>query len=649
MSPDFSDPHFIEPLRLWAAPPLILAFAGLWAYASRRRDRAIAGIASPVIARSLLAGHSPRRRAFKYALLVTAAVLLVVALARPCWGFETAAMTTDAEDVVFVLDTSRSMTARDVPPDRLSRAKRAIATFVGMHPSGRIGLVAFAGEAFLQCPPTGDRDIFNETLDAMDTEVIPRPGTDIGGALDAGFAAFGDNKTDDKGKKPRRTLVLLTDGEGLDGNGVEVAKKLARDGVRIHTVGIGTDGYEIPRNADGTGGSVVTKIDEKTLRDIAAATGGEYFRLDAKHSGFGLVEARLGRLASSAGGARTPTERFPFPLALAALILAVEATLGTRRSGTAPFVPAGKLAAFGVALLFAAPVVSHAESPENLYDRAADALKRESWSEAESYLKTALEDADANLMPPALHNLGQARARAATKVTDSYLLKTLPSNDPAATRDALKKATGPVDESLAAGELGALDRDKAVRAYLGGQAALKNAREKLKTAREQLAEAEEGVAKLTRARDDFLGAVELDPKDTDAKRNADAIDAYLKKAKERLAEAKQAIEDATRQMSQLTQKLKKLRRMITGEGEGSGSGGEEDEDENPGKKKGRNKEDSRSEEQRRRDEGDEGKMSSDEARAALEGMRRGLKGRVPSGYGQPTKETSADGSRGSDR
>src|SRR5208283_1974393 len=186
------------------------------------------------------------------------------------------------EDVVFVLDCSRSMLATDVMPSRLQRAKFSILEFVRRQSHGRVGLVAFAGSAFIQCPLTFDYDAFEETLLSVDDNTIPIPGTDIGRALNEAYRAM------DQASR-RKMIVLVTDGEDLEKSGVAAAKNLAANGVVVFTIGVGTSaGKEIQfANAAGqmqlvrdAGGQIVrSRLDETTLREIAEATGGSYYPL----------------------------------------------------------------------------------------------------------------------------------------------------------------------------------------------------------------------------------------------------------------------------------------------------------------------------------------------------------------------------------
>jgi Ca-activated chloride channel family protein len=341
---NFADFHFAEPRWLWlaAAPPILLTW--LHARSARARREQLARMATPHFVQQLTASHSPARRRLKEILLLVGLVFAGIALARPQWGHIESGNAFVGEDVVFVLDCSLSMTTSDVTPSRLQRAKYAMLDFVQKQSHGRVGLVAFAGSAFLQCPLTFDAGAFEETLMSIDEKTIPVPGTDIGRALDEAARAM------DK-KARRKLVVLVTDGEDLEKSGVAAAKRLGTNGVAVFTVGVGTPaGKEIQTvNAagqtellrDAKGDPVHSQLDEKTLREIAEATGGSYFPLGTLGEGLMRVRSAMHTL-DTAGGTRgsmkSGVNRYYLPLAGFLALLAVEPLLGTRRK-TRQFVP----------------------------------------------------------------------------------------------------------------------------------------------------------------------------------------------------------------------------------------------------------------------------------------------------------------------
>jgi Ca-activated chloride channel family protein len=219
----------------------------------------------------------------------------------------------------------------------LQRAKLAILEYVQRRSQGRVGLVAFAGQAFLQCPLTFDYGAFQDALMAVDDKTIPVPGTDIGRALDEGFRAM------DKGQRSK-LFVLLTDGEDLEKGGVRTAEALAKQGVVVFTVGVGTPaGGEIQMLneqgkpellRDAKGEVVRSRLDEATLRTISQTTHGAYYPLGPL--GEGLVKVRLAMENLSAGSASSPArklgvDRFHWPVAAVLVLLVAESLIGTRR------------------------------------------------------------------------------------------------------------------------------------------------------------------------------------------------------------------------------------------------------------------------------------------------------------------------------
>ena len=211
--------------------------AGLfWLYRrfDARQRAALAEFASSHLLDKLTASFSPGRRRVKRALFAAAIAFTCLALARPHLGYHWEEQKQRGIDILFAIDTSKSMLTQDVTPDRLTRAKLAITDLVRKLDGDRVGLIAFAGDAFLQAPLTLDYNAFQESLDAIDTSTIPRGGTDISSAIQEAQAAL-DSET-----KNRKILVLVTDGEDLEAKGIDAARAAAKDGLTIYTIGVGT-------------------------------------------------------------------------------------------------------------------------------------------------------------------------------------------------------------------------------------------------------------------------------------------------------------------------------------------------------------------------------------------------------------------------
>jgi len=329
--------HFAEPGWLWLALVAPALLAWLFWRAQRQRSRQLARLASPHFLAELTASHSPARRRFMELLLLLAFVLAALALARPQWGSVGLKDAFLGEDVVFVMDCSLSMTTTDVSPSRMQRAKFAVLDFVRRQSHGRVGLVAFAGTAFIQCPLTFDTGAFEESLLGLDEKTMPIPGTDIGRALNEAYHAMDKNSR-------HKMVVLVTDGEDLEKSGVAAAKNLATNGVVVFTVGVGTPAGKEIQTAnpagqpellrDAKGEIVRSRLDESTLREIAQATGGAYYPIGPL--GDGLARMRSGmhalEVASEYRQARqSGVDHFYWPLALALALMISEALVGTRR------------------------------------------------------------------------------------------------------------------------------------------------------------------------------------------------------------------------------------------------------------------------------------------------------------------------------
>ena len=329
--------QFAEPGWLWLAVVAPVLLAWLHWHAARARGRQLAKMASPHFVGVLTASHSPIRRRARELLLLLVFLFAGLALARPQWGSVEANNSWLGEDVVFVMDCSLSMTTSDVMPTRLQRAKFSVLDFVRRQSHGRLGLVAFAGSAFIQCPLTFDSGAFEESLLTLDEKTMPVPGTDIGRALNEASHAMDKNSR-------HKMVVLVTDGEDLEKSGVAVAKRLATNGVVVFTIGVGTPaGKEIQTiNAagqpellrDAQGMLVRSRLDETTLRDIAQATGGSYYPLGPLGEGLTKVRSAMHALDAASelrqaqqGG----MDHFYWPLAVALAAMVVESLVGTRR------------------------------------------------------------------------------------------------------------------------------------------------------------------------------------------------------------------------------------------------------------------------------------------------------------------------------
>jgi Ca-activated chloride channel family protein len=287
----------------------------------------------------LAPGWDGGRERLKMILFTIAMGFVVLALARPQWGGETVMMKRQGIDLFIALDTSISMLAEDMRPNRLEQAKRAIADLVEKLGGDRVGLVAFAGEALTVCPLTLDHGTVLLLLESMGPTSVSKPGTNVAAAIQRARESFV------AGERKHKALLLVTDGESHEGEVLAEAEKAAADGLVIYTIGIGSpDGEPIPQRdeagrvtgykKDRQGSVISTRLDQNTLQRVAAQTSGQYhratpqgFELDAVYDDLQSMEKKEleGSLATSY------EERFRWPLTLGLLLLVVELLLPVRR------------------------------------------------------------------------------------------------------------------------------------------------------------------------------------------------------------------------------------------------------------------------------------------------------------------------------
>ncbi|MDP6540504.1 MAG: VWA domain-containing protein [Planctomycetota bacterium] len=315
------------------AAPLVLT-AGLWSLRARRA--ALRRLADERHLDRLLPDRSPARARGRILLACGGTLFAGLALLGPVRGYTLREVERKGLDIVFCIDTSRSMLAGDLKPDRLTRAKREIVGLLGRLKGDRTALLAFAGDVREVAPLTHDRVTLTHFTNTLTTEENLVGGTNLGGALERALALF-DGRTG-----AHEAIVLLTDGEDLEGRGLEMARVAAERGIRVFVVGMGTaEGGKIADGARGfvrdeSGREVITRLGGATLEEIAGATGGAY--LSAESSAIPLEELYTKRISQLeardlwAGKVRIPHDRYQWPLVLAVGCLLIEAGLRERRA-----------------------------------------------------------------------------------------------------------------------------------------------------------------------------------------------------------------------------------------------------------------------------------------------------------------------------
>lgn len=216
---------------------------------------------------------------------ILALAAIVIALVRPQWDYETRELEKKGMDIIFAIDVSRSMDAQDVTPSRLMRALIHVSAFLEQLTTDRLGIIAFAGVASLECPLTDDFEAVRIVLQGLNTGMAERPGTNIGSALELAVQAF-------KSASGANSIILISDGENLSGDALKEAKILKEQGIRLYTLGVGSPEGSIIKNPD-TGVEVLSKLDEASLKALAEQTGGEYFRITPGGDEIQLVLKRI--------------------------------------------------------------------------------------------------------------------------------------------------------------------------------------------------------------------------------------------------------------------------------------------------------------------------------------------------------------------
>ncbi len=377
MSPTLTFAHS-EWLPLLLIAPLLLL--GKW-WADHRGRRALEAFTAARLRQQLVAGVSPLRSWTAFLLQLGALCLLILAACGPRWGEEEQPQIETGRNVLLAIDCSRSMLADDLAPDRLTRAKLAAQDLLSLMPGDRVGLIVFAGNAYLQAPLTTDHAAVAESIQSVDTFSVPRGGSEIGRALKLAMETF------EKSPARNHGLVLFSDGGEPDPETAEWSRRAADKNILILAVGVGTKAGSLipdpdPNRAgdwvrDPQGNAVQTALEEDVLREIARATGGRYLPLSGQSIDSTLVNQVLAALERREGESKSttkPIERFYWPLSLAILCLVMAWLLRPTSKKRAYAAPAP--AVLAVLLIACLPAPAPAASLTSLIPDWADSATR---------------------------------------------------------------------------------------------------------------------------------------------------------------------------------------------------------------------------------------------------------------------------------
>ena len=400
----------IEYFFALAAIPLLLL---MYFFVLAWKKRTIKKIGDENLVREMIKNYAPQKFALKFVLILSAFTVAVFALAnlRSPKGVEQ--VNRNGIDVMIAIDVSKSMLAQDVKPNRLERAKQALGKLIDKLSNDRVGIVVFAGRAYLQMPLTGDHSAAKMYLSAASTEIVPTQGTVISDALKMCNASFNTKE------KKYKAVVLISDGEDHDEGALKMASQMAEAGIVIYTIGIGSpqgatiiDELTNQEKLDINGNTVITRLNEDELKQIAAKGKGTYQLFNNSDDLVNTLDQQLGTMDQ-----RTVTEDslvnykyfFPYFLMLALILLIVELFISERkRLGSVKRNFASKTALVSLLLIANCllPATSNAQDEKALIKKGNDAYEKKEYDNAVKKYQEATVKNPAN--PTAHYNLGNA-------------------------------------------------------------------------------------------------------------------------------------------------------------------------------------------------------------------------------------------------
>lgn len=288
----FANPEFLY--LFFAIPVFIIGFILL----NIRKRKSVEKLGTLALVKRMMPELSLKRSYLKFWLVLVAIGFGIVVLARPQFGTKVEKLDKKGIELVIAIDVSNSMLAEDIKPSRLAKAKQMLTRIIDERRDDKVAIVVFAGEAFIQLPLTPDNQSAKLFLETIDPSIVPVQGTAIGSAIDISMSCFSNDTDIDK------AIVLITDGEGHEGDAEQAAARAADKGVHINVVGIGTtEGTVIPMSQgssqvkrDTQGQPVVTKLNEDMCRQIAKAGKGLYAHADNSNSALKSLQAELEKL-----------------------------------------------------------------------------------------------------------------------------------------------------------------------------------------------------------------------------------------------------------------------------------------------------------------------------------------------------------------
>lgn len=400
---------------------LLFLLPALWVFykwAEQRKQKAKARFGNLELISKLQESHSAQKYNLKKYLLILSVFFLIVALSRPQWGTRLVTMTREGIDILIAIDVSSSMSATDIRPNRIAKAKQEVNGLLDKLKGDRVGIVVFAGSAFIFCPLTLDYKAAQMFLDNVEIGVVPKPGTAIGDAIRTSILGFNQKE------KKHKVLILLTDGEDHQSEPLQAAEEAAGEGIKIYSIGIGTEaGEPIPIQdergfvggfkKDEQGNLVLSRLDQVTLQEMALKTGGKYYQATTG-------EMELDKIYNEISGMEKKElqgnliiqyeERYQFFLLLSLILLLAEFFISDRRKILArmPITAESmaKVGAITLIFLFASVSVAWGDSHSSLNNKGNEMYKKGDYKKAlEFYNQAGIEKPD---LPEIRYNLGNS-------------------------------------------------------------------------------------------------------------------------------------------------------------------------------------------------------------------------------------------------
>lgn len=328
-----ANPDFIAAFLL--APVLI----ALYLFMRRWKKKALQRFGDPVLVRKLFPEVSISRPGFKFILLMLAFIFFVTGICGPLIGSRLTEVKRKGADIIIALDVSNSMKAEDLKPDRLERAKQAVSRLIDRLQGDRIGIIVFAGDAYVQLPITTDYGAAKMFLSTIEPDMVPRQGTAIGAAIELATGSFTDTT------KKHSAIIVITDGENHEDDAVTAAREASEQGIKVYTIGMGSEegspipvysnGMRVGYRQDKSGATVITKLNSTMLSEIADAGHGRFIRASNSDDGLELIMKELYALDRKEFKAKMYTDyenQFQYFLGAALFLLVIEYILGERKS-----------------------------------------------------------------------------------------------------------------------------------------------------------------------------------------------------------------------------------------------------------------------------------------------------------------------------